>query len=276
MFIRIIFFLLISHFILFGCQDKSTEPINEDSTKGWQLVWADEFNYIGLPDSNKWGYDVGGHGWGNQELQFYTSHRTKNARVENGILIIEAFKEKWEANDYTSARLVSRGKGDWTYGRFEIKAILPHGRGTWPAIWMLPTQWAYGNGGWPDNGEIDIMEHVGYDPGWVHGSIHTKAYYWQINTQKTAKIYVPDAEVAFHVYAMEWTPEKIEIFIDSTKYFSFSNEHKGWEVWPFDKDFHLLLNIAVGGGWGGQKGVDDSIFPQKMEVDYVRVFKWVE
>lgn len=138
---------------------------------------------------------------------------------------------------------------------------------------MLPTQWTYGNGSWPDNGEIDIMEHVGYDPSWIHASVHTNKYYWRINTQKTAKLRVADAQTAFHVYEMEWSLEKIEVFVDAVKYFNFVNEGKGWEVWPFDKDFHLLLNIAVGGAWGGAQGVDNSIFPQRMEIDYVRVYQ---
>ncbi len=259
-----------------GCTKSSPSSPN-DTTKtpnpAWQLVWSDEFDYIGLPEASKWNYDVGGHGWGNQELQYYTERRLDNARVQDGKLIIEARRENWQSMEYTSARLITKGKGDWTHGRFEISAKLPSGRGTWPAIWMLPTQWTYGNGSWPDNGEIDIMEHVGFDPGWVHGSVHTKLYYWQINTQKTAKIQIADAPRAFHVYALEWSAEKIEVYVDSTKYFTFANEGKGWQAWPFDKQFHLLLNIAVGGAWGGAQGVDPSIFPQRMEVEYVRVYK---
>ncbi len=260
----------------FTCCDKSSPNSppedNGSKTSGWQLVWSDEFETDGLPNPSKWDYDVGGHGWGNQELQYYTARRAENARVESGKLIIEARRESWNGSEYTSARMVTRNKGDWTYGRFEIRANLPSGRGTWPAIWMLPTQWTYGNGSWPDNGEIDIMEHVGYDPGWIHASVHTNKYYWKINTQKTAKLRVADAQTAFHVYELEWSPEKIEVCVDSVKYFSFANEGKGWEVWPFDKQFHLLLNIAVGGAWGGAQGVDNSIFPQRMEIDYVRVY----
>ena len=241
--------------------------------EGWKLVWYDEFDYEGLPDSDKWGYDVGGHGWGNDELQYYTSEREENARVLGGMLIIEARRDNWGGHEYTSARLVTKNKGDWAYGRFEIRAKLPSGRGTWPAIWMLPTQWTYGDGSWPDNGEIDIMEHVGYDPGWVHGSIHTHAYNWPAGTHKTAKHYVSNAETAYHVYALEWTSEQIDVFVDSTKYFTFNNEGTGWEVWPFDKNFHLVLNIAVGGNWGGAQGVDNRIFPTRLEVEYVRVYE---
>lgn len=244
----------------------------------WRLVWSDEFNYTGLPDSAKWGYDVGGHGWGNKELQNYTSARKENARVENGRLIIEARRDGSGQQMYTSARLVSKGKGDWTYGRFEVKARLPSGRGTWPAIWMLPSSKTYGDGGWPDNGEIDIMEHVGFDPDVIHGSAHTRAYYHSIGTQKTATLVVPTSRTEFNVYAVEWTPEEIRWYVNDRQYFTFKNERltsatAGYKEWPFDKPFHFVLNVAVGGTWGGAKGIDDSIWPQRMEIDYVRVYQ---
>ncbi len=259
--------------IVLGCKNNSTEPSNKEDTSNWNLIWSDEFDYSGLPDSTKWGYDVGGSGWGNNELQYYTLKRDSNARVEKGNLVIEARKEVVGSNYYTSARLISQLAGNWTYGRIEVRAKLPRGKGTWPAIWMLPSNWTYGNGGWPDNGEIDIMEHVGYDPGVIHGSIHTNKYYWRINTQKTKTIKIPDVQDEFHIYALEWYADSLSIFIDSLKYFTFNNEHTGWEVWPFNKNFHLILNIAIGGDWGGAQGVDNSIFPQQMLVDYVRVYK---
>src|SRR5678816_4159103 len=139
--------------------------------------------------------------------RFYTDRRTENARVENGHLVIEARREPWQKSQYTSARLVSKGKGDWIYGRIEVSAKLPSGRGTWPAIWMLPTDWEYGK--WPDSGEIDVMEHVGFDPDVVHASVHTKSYNHLINTQKTAQLGVPNARTGFNVYAIEWTPQEI-------------------------------------------------------------------
>lgn len=244
-----------------------------DKKKNWELVWSDEFNYNGLPDSTRWGYDVGGHGWGNNEKQYYTASRLENARVENGNLIIEARKEKMDSGEYTSVRLVTRGKMDWLYGRFEIRAKLPSGRGTWPAIWMLPTKQSYGNNYWPENGEIDIMEHVGFHPGYIHASTHTIKYYWRIGTQRTDTIYAKDASDAFHNYVIEWDPEEIKIYLDDSLYFTSVNDKTGWEAWPFDKPFFLLMNIAVGGDWGGQQGIDDAIWPQKMEVDYVRVYK---
>ncbi|MGN7784172.1 glycoside hydrolase family 16 protein [Niabella sp. 22666] len=234
-----------------------------------KLVWSDEFNYKGLPDSTKWDYDFGSNnGWGNNELQYYTKDK-KNARVEKGHLIIEARKEKIEKFNYTSARLVTKGKASWSQGRIEVRAKLPAGRGSWPAIWMLAENMKQ----WPDDGEIDIMEHVGYDPGWVHGSIHSKKYNHVIGTQKTAKTFVADFSKAFHVYSVEWDPKLLTVSIDGKPFFSCSNEQKGYEYWPFDNKMSLLLNIAVGGNWGGQKGVDDTKFPLRMEVDYVRVYQ---
>jgi beta-glucanase (GH16 family) len=233
-------------------------------------VWSDEFNYQGLPDSTKWNYDVGGHGWGNQELQFYTRNRKENARVENGHLIIEARKEKFEGKEYTSARLVSRDKGDWQYGRIEVKARIPKGLGTWPAIWMLGSTKPLK---WPDDGEIDIMEHVGYNQGFIHGSVHTKKYHHSIGTQKTDTIVVEDCSENFHVYSVEWNKEKVEVAVDGKVFFSFANEKSGKEAWPFDNKMYLLLNVAVGGAWGGAKGIDATIYPVRMEIDYVRVFQ---
>ncbi|MBW0177894.1 glycoside hydrolase family 16 protein [Sediminibacterium sp.] len=235
-----------------------------------KLVWSDEFSVNGLPDSAKWNYDVGGHGWGNNELQYYTSKNTRNARVEKGFLIIEAHKEQTGDNKYSSARLVTKGKGDWTYGRIEVRAKLPKGVGTWPAIWMLASTPKIT---WPDDGEIDIMEHVGYNQGTIHASAHTKKYFHSIGTQKTGTVSVPDCSETFHVYMLEWDKETIKMFVDKKPYFTFKNEHTGNEAWPFDKPFHLLLNIAVGGSWGGQKGVDEKVYPQQMIVDYVRVYQ---
>jgi beta-glucanase (GH16 family) len=256
--------------LLFGTQTAKSGPDQ------WRLVWSDEFDYRGLPDPAKWSYDVGGHGWGNKELQYYTERRKQNARVEDGYLLIEARRDSWKGHEYTSARLVSKGKGDWTYGRFEVRAKLPSGRGTWPAVWMLPTGKDYG--GWPSGGEIDIMEHVGFDPDVVHTSIHTKEYNHSIGTQRTARIDVPTARTGFNVYGVEWTPEEIRGFVNDHHFFTFKNERltnpaADFRQWPFDKPFHLLLNLAVGGTWGGEQGVDKTIWPQRIEIDYVRVYE---
>lgn len=243
----------------------------------WRLVWDEEFDYTGLPDTLKWSYDTVGNarGWGNNEAQFYTARDSANAWVENGYLTIKALKKEMEGKQYTSARLITKGKGDWLYGRFEIRAKLPErARGTWPAIWMLSTDWAYG--GWPASGEIDIMENVGYDPDTIVGSAHTRAYNHAIRTQKNAKISVPDSDCEFHVYALEWEPGEYRLYVDDNHYFTFRNEGTGYEVWPFDKRFHLLLNLAVGGNWGGQRGIDDSKLPYRFMIDYVRVYEKAE
>lgn len=272
---RTILILFVSLLAFTTCTSQTNEPEKNDSTNlpGWKLAWSDEFNKAGLPDQAKWGYDVGDHGWGNNELQYYSANRQENARVENGKLIIELRRDNFEGHTYTSARLVTRNKGDWTYGRIEVRAKLPSGKGTWPAIWMLPTQWTLGDKGWPDNGEIDIMEHVGYDPGVVHASIHCNKYVHTMNTQKTATIRYNDAMSAFHNYIIEWNENEIKAFVDTTQYFSFKNEGKGWQYWPFFKDFHLILNIAWGGNWGAVQGIDNSVLPQKMEVEYVRIYE---
>ena len=240
---------------------------------GWKLIWSEEFDYTGFPDSTKWSYDTEGnvYQWGNNEAQYYTSGRKENAWVSDGVLRITALKEPMEGRSYTSARLITKGKGDWLYGRFEIRAKLPTGRGTWPAIWMLPTDWEYGD--WPKSGEIDIMENVGYDPDKIVGSSHTEKYNHAIGTQKNAKIACTDCYKAFHVYALEWEEDEYRLYVDDQLYFTFKNEGTGYEVWPYDKRFHILLNLAIGGNWGGQKGIDDSLFPHVFEIDYVRVYK---
>lgn len=233
------------------------------------LVWNDEFIGTGLPDSTKWTFEVGGHGFGNNELQYYTKNRLENARVENGNLIIEARKEKWKDKDYTSAKLITKETFPFRYGSIEVRAKLPKGKGTWPAIWMLSENLKK----WPDDGEIDIMEHVGYNEGYVHASLHTKKYNHIIGTQKTDTIFVKDVTEKFHVYRADWTLEKIEMFVDGIKYFSAENNEKTYEAWPFDQNFYLILNQAVGGNWGGKEGVDNSIYPQKYYIDYVRIYK---
>jgi beta-glucanase (GH16 family) len=238
--------------------------------KTWKLVWADEFNYTGPPDTSKWNYDVGGDGWGNHELEFYTRKRLENARVEDGNLIIEARKEKWQNNDYTSARLLTKGKASWQYGKMEIRARLPKGIGTWPAIWALASKDPMN---WPDDGEIDIMEHVGFHQGYIHGSIHCKKYNHVIHTQKTDTVVVKDCSEKFHVYGLEWTADSIHISVDGKVYFHFANEHSSYDAWPFDNKMDLILNLAVGGDWGGAKGIAQDIWPQRMEVDYVRVYQ---
>ncbi|MFD0941470.1 glycoside hydrolase family 16 protein [Pedobacter boryungensis] len=282
------FLIALSAGSIFSCQSCSSgkeveEPIIVPPTpvvvvdKNWAFettpFWADEFDYTGLPETAKWDYDLGGSGWGNNEKEYYTNSLA-NASVADGKLSITAKKESMNGMAYTSARLVTRNKLDVLYGRIEVSAKLPTGKGTWPAIWMLPTDRAYGD--WPKSGEIDIMEHVGYDQNNVHFTTHTEAYYFKINTQKTSTKTIADASTAFHKYRVDWTPYAIRGYYDDAMVFEFANEGTGYKVWPFDKRFHLLLNLAIGGDWGGAQGIDDTIFPQKMEIDYVRYYKMIE
>jgi beta-glucanase (GH16 family) len=231
-------------------------------------IWSDEFNYTGRPVGTKWSYDVGGSGWGNNELQYYTNGG--NSYVANGYLTITAKRENFQGSAYTSSRMVTKFKGDFKYGRFEARMRLPTGRGTWPAFWLLPTDNAYGI--WPNSGEIDIMEHVGYDPTRVHITTHTRAYNGANGLQRSGTRVVPTALISFHVYRVDWTPLTIRGFIDDEKVFEYPDLHTGTAQWPFNRRFHMLLNIAIGGNWGGLQGVDNTIFPATMLVDYVRVY----
>lgn len=239
-------------------------------TQDWKLSWSEEFNYNGLPDTTKWSFEVGGHGWGNNELQYYTRASINNAEVSNGSLKIKALRQKIGNREYTSARLVSKGKADFTYGKIEIMAKLPAGRGLWPAIWMLGTN--IKTVGWPECGEIDIMEHVGFEKDSVLGTIHTKAYNHIKGTQKGKKIFIANPYDTYHLYSIEWTPERVDFFLDNNLYYHVQNEHKTTAEWPFDSPFFLLMNIAVGGNLGGKQGVDTTVFPAAMEVDYIRVY----
>ena len=235
--------------------------------------WQDEFDYTGRSVSVKWTHQQGGHGWGNNELEYYTD-RIENAYVRDGVLTIAARKEAHKGSGYTSARLNSIGEGNFQYGRFEIRAKLPAGKGTWPALWMLPTESVYGS--WPKSGEIDIMEHVGFDPERVHITMHTEAYNHRIGTQRGASKLVEGATSGFHLYRVDWTPDWIRGYIDDQLVLEFPNERKGPQGWPFDHRFHLLMNIAVGGDWGGKEGVDEGAFPAAMWVDYVRVYRLMQ
>lgn len=248
------------------------EKINQSPTaQGWKLFWSDEFNTLGLADNSKWKYDTGGHGWGNNELQNYTYADTSNAIVKNGVLHITALRKTVGTNAYTSAKLITKEKQLFKYGRIEVNAKLPAGRGIWPAIWMLGDN--IHEAGWPLCGEIDIMEHVGFNKDSVFGSVHTQSYNHIAGTQTTKGLFISNTYTAFHTYGIEWTPEKIEFFIDRNKYLQFQNQHKTNKEWPFDNPFYLILNVAVGGNWGGQKGIDETIFPATMQVDYVRVYQ---
>lgn len=235
----------------------------------WKLVWSDEFESDGLPDPKKWSYEVGLVR--NREAQYYTKARKENARVEGGVLVIESRKEKFEKAEYTSASVHTKGKGEWLYGRIEVRAKLPTGRGMWPAIWMLGVN--IGEVGWPRCGEIDIMENVGFDPDTIHANVHTQSYNHVKGTAKGSRTKIEKPYEGFHVYAIEWFEDRIDFYVDGKRYFTFQNEGTGEAVWPFARPHYLILNAAVGGAWGGQKGIDDGIFPQKYLIDYVRVYE---
>ena len=273
---RVYWFII---FFLFGCtsQNDMEDPkqFNEWDREGWDIVWQDEFDGASL-DINKWSHEVGGHGFGNNELQYYTDD-SSNSFLDNGILHIRAKYEPAgigspnNLRNFSSARLRTVGKGDWEYGRIDIRAKIALGQGIWPAIWMLPSDWIYG--GWPKSGEIDIMEHVGHDEGRIYGSVHTESYNHIIGTQRTNSKLIEDVKILFHIYSIEWSEQKIDFFIDDTLHYTFKNDFTNdFRTWPFNERFHLLLNVAVGGNWPGPPD-NTTVFPQDMEVDYVRVYE---
>jgi beta-glucanase (GH16 family) len=240
------------------------------------LVWHDEFNGNAL-DTLKWQFDTARNkiGWFNGERQYYSAGR--NLSVANGLLTIEARHENldpvrfpdWGGQEYTSARIFSKG-GGWTYGFYEVRAKLPCARGTWPAIWMLPVEMKK----WPDDGEIDIMEQVGAEPNLIYASLHTKLYNHTIHTQRSAQKLVPTSCDAFHVYQLDWRPDSITIGVDGRGIVRVRNNVPGGKgAWPFFTPFKMILNLAIGGDWAAAKGIDDAAMPQRMEVDYVRVWQ---
>ena len=258
-----IFFLLLVFIV--SCQNK--EP---------KLVWSDEFDIEGTPNTELWTTYVGDGCpdlcvFGNHELQYYTD-ADENVKILDGKLIITARKDSMVNSAYTSAKVISKGKGDFKYGRIEVMAKLPEGLGTWPAIWMLPTNKS--EFGWPKSGEIDIMEHVGYNHGTIYGTVHTDSFNHMKGTQKGDSILVTTASSQFHEYAIEWTENRIDWFLDGEKYHSFDNTGDGIDAWPFDQPFYLIFNIAVGGDWGGKYGVDEEIWPQTLQIDYVRIYEF--
>lgn len=247
----------------------------------WSLVWSDEFDGDTL-DLNKWEALCDASGGGNNELQFYTQ-REKNVRIEDGVLIIEAHKEDYTGVDprsnqektrnYTSARIRTKGKGDWLYGRIEARAKMPKGQGYWPAIWMMPTDNAYG--GWAASGEIDIMEYLGHEPNQVHGTLHYGAS-WPNNKHSGKAIALESGNFAdeFHVFALEWEKGVMRWYVDGVLYQTqteWSTDKAPFPA-PFDKRFHLIVNLAVGGNWPGAPD-DETVFPQSLKVDYIRVYQ---
>jgi beta-glucanase (GH16 family) len=248
----------------------------------WQLIWSDEFNYEGLPDPTKWTYEEGFIR--NYEMQYYTQATKKNARVENGMLVIEGRKEKfknpkyqadsdkWHQQrkfvNYTSASLTTLNKASWKYGRIEVRAKLPRGKGVWPAIWTLGENCL--QTGWPRCGEIDIMEFFGKEPNEIQANIHYAAHETHRWNGRRLQTHQPYAN--FHIYAIEWYPDRIDFFFDTIKYFTFTIDSTGKSKEnPFRQPHYLLINLALGGIWGDP--INDKILPQQYLIDYVRVYR---
>jgi len=278
--------LLLSTMIFFkgclGSDDKNNQVADGPpiSTTEWEQVWSDEFDGDEL-DMSKWNILRWRPGWVNNEEQAYTNRDT-NVFLQDGNLVIQGLIEpnyydtdyngnQYTAN-YTSGRVNTDDNFSWTYGRFDIRAKLPSGKGSWPAIWMLGE--SITSIGWPDCGEIDIMEHVGFDDGNIHGSIHTKDYNHIMNTQRSGSMTVSSATESFHVYSLEWSPNYLRFLIDDSPFFFVYNDSNGDEAkWPFDSPHYMILNLAIGGDWGGVQGIEPSSFPMRMLVDHVRVSK---
>jgi beta-glucanase (GH16 family) len=242
----------------------------------WEVVWADEFDQDGYPDSTKWTYDIGDWGWGNGELQYYTEKRLQNARVENGHLIIEAHKNDM-GSPWTSARLTTRGKVSFLYGKIEFRAKVPVEKGNWAAGWTLGDDYR-DELSWPYCGEIDILETVGYElddvtgDGKAHASAHCGAYYFKLGNQPTGITEVKNMKEEWHTYAVDWTPDYIKAYVDGEEYFTYDDNSTALS-WPFDKAQNLILNLAMGGGWGGLQGMDETVTSQQFILDYVRVYE---
>ena len=268
-------------FVFYSCTKVQGQGVEPDQTK--RLIWSDEFDYTGFPDDSKWGYEVGFVR--NEEAQYYTKGREKNATVEDGCLVITGRKEKyknpgyvkdspkWQLNrayaGYTSASVVTKDKFIVKYGRVEVKAKLPFGDGTWPAIWMLGDN--ISKAGWPKCGELDIMEFLGREPKRIYGTCH---YGDAAGKHKSEGKHIdvnPKPSEDFHLYAVNWYPDRIDFFYDELKYFTFKiDQAEVGDSNAFRKPFYLLINLALG-GWGGE--IDDSIIPQKYYIDYVRVYE---
>ena len=251
-------------------------PVKQDAStaypapEGYELVWNDEFDYGSELNANDWTHEVQGSGWVNNELQNYVNHVSPGGNpvteIKNGTLRINCFKENGKVY---SGRVYAHLSEGWTYGYIEASIKLPKGKGTWPAFWMMPVNFT----GWPDSGEIDIMEEVGANANYVSSSLHANAHVHTNGTQVTHEMYLPGAEGEFHTYAIQWSKENITTYVDGQVQLSYDNTGKGHDDWPYDAPFYVIFNLAWGGDWGGMNGVDEAALPCTMEVDYVRVFQ---
>lgn len=271
---------IILFFLFTGCAPQTvtpevtaTEVVTSVPADSWELVWADEFDQPNgsAPDPTKWNHQEGGSGWGNGELQHYTK-TIDNSFIQDGMLVIKTNQEYMLGRDYTSARMTTQFKGDWMFGKFEIRAKLPDTQGIWPAFWLLPSRTRYGSG--PAGGEIDIMELIGSEPNRVYGTLH----FGNPAEHSSGSFDLPDTTFSddFHVFAVEWEPNEIRWYVDNELFHSqtewFTSAKGATYPAPFDQDFYLLVNVAVGGHWAGSPN-ETSVFPQMMYVDYVRVYQ---
>jgi beta-glucanase (GH16 family) len=245
-------------YLLLACSSQNKE-------QKWNLAWSDEFNYTGLPDSKKWVFEEGFVR--NNEPQYYTKGRLQNCRVADGNLVITALKEDFEGAKYTSASINTKGIYGFTLGRIEVRAKLPNGRGVWPAIWTVGTN--SDQVGWPACGEIDIMEYWGHNPNSIHANVHTGDYNWTNGNGRGGKIIFEKPWEEFHIYALEWYPDRLDFYFDDTLFYSCKKKGEGIGEWPFIAPQYLLINLAL---ISGEPGIDDSIFPMEYLVDYVRIY----
>ena len=248
----------------------AAEQAAYDAPEGYHLVWQDEFNEGTELNAADWTHEVQNSGWVNHELQNYVNHTTPKGRyvteIMDGTLRIHCFKE--DGKIY-SGRVYAKVKSGWTYGYIEASIKLPKGKGTWPAFWMMPVNFK----SWPADGEIDIMEEVGYHPDYVSSSLHANAHVHSNGTQVTHEMYCKGAEGEFHTYAIEWTAQNITTYVDGKQQLTYDNRGLGRDDWPYNDPFYIIFNLAWGGDWGGSQGVDENALPVTMEVDYVRVFQ---
>jgi len=256
---------------------QTSKTIHEQKMDGkeWELTWSDEFDEDGLPDSTKWSYNIGNWGWGNNEPQYYTQFKEENARVKNGHLIIEAHQGK-DVNDWTSARLSTAGKASFLYGKIEFRAKVPVGRGTWAAGWLLGDEYV-DELSWPYCGEIDVLECVGFEiddetgNGINHATCHTRSYYFKQGNQIGSDTNLTSMNAVFHTYGIEWYPDVIYATLDGQRYYTY-DKNKDELEWPFFKPQNIIVNLAVGGGWGGAKGIDEKWKSHQYIIDYIRVY----
>ena len=245
--------------------------------KEYKLVWADEFDYQGKPDPKKWNYDIGDKKWGNGETQYYTEGL--NVEVKDGQMILEGRVEPYLNAPYTSCRMTTYERKHFQYGRIEVKAKIPTAKGSWPAIWMLPVDFKGKNPiPWPRCGEIDIMEHITHQMNTVHVSLHTSQFNHVQRTQRTHFEPIKGVTESFHEFAMDWAKDYIEFFIDGKLFQRWNRNDEGYDPseigWPFDKPYYLIINMAIGGSWGGE--VDPSHYPAQFPIEYVRYYDIIE